>query len=83
MMWCGAAALTPEHLIGDKGLVAILKHFPKLKWKGRGSEAADMHQLVKSYREWAFELNPRLNFQYIARRLAVLGQHKRLRVRLA
>jgi hypothetical protein len=53
-------------------------HF--LRRFNRFIQAMDLHKLLQCYREWSFELAPKLNFLYVVRRLGALGSSKRMRV---
>ena len=53
----------PELLLDrDKGLSAIFKSFPKLKFRGKGHEASDLQRLLSKYAEWANVLVPDMEF---------------------
>ena len=43
--------------------------FPKLKFKGKGHETADMRRLMNKYAEWAHILVPEMNFDDFVEKL--------------
>lgn len=65
---------------GEAGLKKIMDVFPSLKWHGRGYEAADLHTLLNYYREWAFQLYPKLHFNVLMKKVEKMGASKRLKV---
>ena len=43
-------------------------------------QTQDLHTLVQAYREWAYNMFPRLNSEQIFRRVESLGSSKRVQV---
>ena len=55
--------MTPELLCDkNKGLTAMFKAFPAVRFKGKGHEVADLRRLLGKYREWGHTLLPEMEF---------------------
>jgi hypothetical protein len=73
---------TPDLLCDrEKGLVSIFKSFPKLKFRGKGHEAADLRRLLAKYQEWANILVPEMELGDFITRLEK-GSNHRVRTKL-
>jgi len=53
----------------SKGILAVFKAFPKIKFKGKGHEASDLRKLLNKYAEWAHVLLPDMDFSMFATKL--------------
>jgi hypothetical protein len=54
-----SSALSNELLLSDDGLEKVYKTFPTVcKFRGKGFETQDLKNLMRSYKEWAWMLNP-------------------------
>ena len=72
-----APKFAPELLLDrDKGMTAIFKSFPKLKFKGKGHEASDLRRLLGKYAEWAHVLVPDMDFGEFVTKLEKSANHR-------
>jgi hypothetical protein len=54
-----SGALSIDMLLLDEGLTKVYKTFPTIcKFRGKGYENQDLKNLIMSYKEWAWMLNP-------------------------
>ena len=60
----------------------MFRNFPKLKFKGKGCEAADLRRLVNKYAEWAHILVPNMEFSDFVEKLEKLSGNNRVRTKL-
>jgi hypothetical protein len=78
-----APKFTPELLLDkDKGLTAVYKNFPKLKFKGKGHEAGDLRRLINKYAEWGQILVPGMEFTDFVEKLEKHSGNVRVRTKL-
>jgi len=63
-------------VFGDNGVDQLLQ-LSKMKFKGKGHESSDLNRLMQHYRQWAFNLYPKLNFAQLVKRLEVYGTSRR------
>ena len=45
-------------LLSKHGIGVLVEQFPKIKFKGKGHERADLHLLMQKYEQWAQKLCP-------------------------
>ena len=73
-------------LDSPQGLSALLTHLPKLVPTRctftAGREASALRSLLSLYREWIFNLYPKLHFEVLMRKIERLGAHRRVRERM-
>ena len=75
--------VTAELLLDkEKGLQAVYKNFPKLKFKGKGHETADLRRLLNKYAEWAHILLPEMEFADFTTKLEKVSGNWRVRSKL-
>ncbi|XP_033109559.1 TIMELESS-interacting protein-like [Anneissia japonica] len=72
--------LDPARLSGDRGIPMLLKHFEKVKFKGKGYETEDLNTLMHTMEHWAHRLCPRMTFDDIIARVEKLGTKKPVQV---
>eukprot|EP00118_Oscarella_pearsei_P006463 m.29167 g.29167 ORF g.29167 m.29167 type:complete len:275 (+) comp31141_c0_seq4:141-965(+) len=48
-----------------RGLPRLVKDFSKIKFRGKGQEAADIQKLIKEYELWANRLFPKYQFDHV------------------
>ena len=65
----------------DKGLTSVYRNFQKIKFGGKGHEAADLRKLLGKYAEWAHILVPNMEFTDFIERLEK-GANMRVRSKL-
>jgi hypothetical protein len=57
-------------IAGDEGIFRIYEEFPSLcKFRGRGSEAHDLKQMINVYKEWCFQLYPSIAYEDVVEKI--------------
>ena len=75
--------MTPELLCDpQKGVTAMYKAFPAMRFKGKGHEAADLRRLLAKYREWGHTLLPEMEFSDLMEKVEKLKHNARVRDRV-
>ena len=75
--------MTPELLCDkNKGLTAMFKAFPAVRFKGKGHEVADLRRLLGKYREWGHTLLPEMEFTDLMEKVEKLKHNSRVRDRV-
>ena len=75
--------LTPEALCDKhKGITAVYKAFPAVRFKGKGHEATDLRRLLDKYREWGHTLLPEMEFTDLVEKIEKLKHNSRVRDRV-
>jgi hypothetical protein len=70
-----SSALSIDMLLSDEGLVKVYKTFPtSCKFRGKGYENQDLRNLLTSYKEWAWMLNPGSAFPDFLNKCETLGR---------
>ena len=69
---------TVDDLIGEKGVARIVQSFPRMRWRGLGYEADDLHRLMFAYKLWANEMFPHLNFLVLIKAMEGMGATRRV-----
>ncbi|XP_072166754.1 uncharacterized protein [Diadema setosum] len=68
--------LDAARLTSDRGLPVLLKHFEKVKFKGKGHEVEDLDKLMRVMEHWAHRLFPKMPFDDVIERVEKLGSKK-------
>ena len=66
----------------EKGLASVYRTFPKLKFRGKGHEAADLRRLLNKYSDWAHILLPEMEFSDFVGRLEKISGNYKIRGKL-
>jgi len=67
-------------LLGPTGLPKLYHQFPLIHWETRPNyETRTLSQLVRMYREWAFQLWPKDSFDLVVDKLEKLGSKAQIR----
>ncbi|KAL5460503.1 hypothetical protein EMCRGX_G033954 [Ephydatia muelleri] len=74
--------LTNERIFSEKGIPYLPKEFSKLKFRGKGNEAADLAYLLKQYEHWANRLFPKLTSTDVTDRIESLAKKKEFKGQL-
>jgi len=79
----GMTAMRSDDLVdGEHGLNSLYKDFvidgpSRINLIGKkGTELRDLHKIMQVYRNWHFQLQPKLEFKYFIQRLQKLGNDK-------
>ncbi|XP_041464498.1 chromosome segregation in meiosis protein 3-like [Lytechinus variegatus] len=68
--------LDATRLTGERGLPVLMKHFEKVKFKGKGHEVSDLDRLMRVMEHWAHRLFPKMPFDDVIERIEKLGSKK-------
>jgi hypothetical protein len=74
------AKLDAEKLLSAQGLPKLLSDSRKLRFKGKGHEAADLEKLLSFFQLWGHNLFPKLKFKSFVDRTEKICKEKRTRV---
>jgi hypothetical protein len=72
----GAPKFDQMVLCGKRGLPMLHDELRKVKFRGAGSETADLHLLVRKYKEWCFAMFPSMPFEPLVDKIGALSGNK-------